>query len=212
MKSSRGRRVAALSLCAAACAACDLEGTKPVPGPTTRFDPVSAAPRVAAFAGDGAALVRLEARFVREDGTQDLEADYVGHATAAEYVFSRLAATGGGPPAPLGASPARSPRDSVTVTIQRPAWVHVHRIGGGSEVEGNFKHLGMERTESGESSAADSVPLPSCSFADLWRVARRHDAPAGAVAHITYDKAGYTFTIDGTPLTIQLDMSCRLKE
>src|SRR5260221_548100 len=171
----------AATLCAVACAACDLEGTQAVPGPATRFDPVSAAARVAAFAGDGAKLVRLEARFVREDGTQNLEAEYVGHATASEYVFSRRAAIDDGPAAPVGALPARSPRDSVTVTIQRPAWVHVHRIGGGEEVEGNFKHLGMERTEgSGGSSAADAVSLPSCSFADLWKIARQHDAPAGA--------------------------------
>ena len=54
----------------------------------TRFDPVASYPAVLAFAGDGAELLEFEARYVRADGTMDLNASYGSASPRTDYKFA----------------------------------------------------------------------------------------------------------------------------
>jgi hypothetical protein len=180
---------------------CSLDGTASVPGQVNHFDPVVALPDVQLFAGS-TKLVRLTARFVREDGTQDLEADYVGYNLPTEYEFIRPNQQQASS-APLGARPQVAPYESVVVSVQKPHWVNVTS----ANQNGSFKHQGMASTVNPSTEAKAALPAP-CPFVRLWSAARQHGAPAGAVAAITFDASGYLFQIDGTPYQLKFDPAC----
>jgi hypothetical protein len=187
---------------------CSLDGTTNVPGDVNAFDPVANYAPVASYAGAGAKLVKLTTRFVRENGTQDLEADYIGFLAPTEYEFVRPNQQQQNSNAPVGARPAVPPTEGVKVSVQKPHWVHVES----NTQSGSFKHRGMEFQSYGSGDPKLVVPPPSCSFAKLWTIAKQHDAPAGAVAAITYDLEGYSFKIEGTPVDLKFDANCELKK
>jgi len=197
-----------LALLVVALASCTYENTLDVPGDVNRFDPVTTYPAIAAAAGGAARLVKLEARFVREDGTQDLEASYVTFMdTPDTYTLVRASGAREDTSAPVGARKPVSPEESVAVTVQKPHWLSVSRNGHKAQSE---KHRGMEIRVRGGASSKDAVTPPACAFAKIWAAARQHGAPKGAVAAITYDRSGYEFHIDGTPLQLRFDAACRL--
>src|SRR5262245_34919173 len=82
---------------------CSMDGTADVPGDVHRFDPIAAYPAVAAAAGPKARMVKLEAHYVRENGTQDLEASYVGFGDVDQYTLLRPNGARDDPSVPVGA-------------------------------------------------------------------------------------------------------------
>lgn len=197
-----------LALASLGLASCSLEGTLDVPGELNRFDPVSSYPAVAAAAGPGAHLVKLEARFVREDGTQDLEASYIGHSAVNTYRFLRPSGKREDPSVPIGARAPVAPFELVEVTIQKPHYVSQSINGQEPQKK---KHRGMALGVRSSADSKDSIAAPGCSFTKLWAVAKQHRAPAGSVAAITYDASGYELRIDGTDVLLRFDGSCGLR-
>jgi hypothetical protein len=204
----RTRRIplAFVLLASLALASCSLEGTTDVPGEVNRFDPVATYPAVAAAAGAEAHLVKLEARFVREDGTQDMEASYVGNGAVNSYTFLRASTKSEDPSVPLGARPPVAPFETVEITVQKPHWVSQSINGGEPEQK---KHRGMAvSVQSFGSSTEGRVAAPTCAFSKLWALALERGAPKGAVAVITYDAKGYELRIDGTGFRARFDAAC----
>ena len=197
-----------LALALPSLASCSLEGTSDVPGDVHRFDPVASYSAIVAAVGPSAQLVALESRFVREDGTQDLEASYVGYTYANRYRFLRPRGQREDPSVPVGARPPAAPFEAVEVTIQKPHWVSQSINNGEPE---NKKHRGMQLAVQGSANLKDVVAAPGCSFARLWTAAKARGAPAGAVAVITYDAGGYQFRIDGTAVSVRFDASCAIQ-
>jgi hypothetical protein len=194
-------------LASLALASCTLDGTADVPGPVNRFDPVAAYPAVAASVGPDARLVKLVASFVREDGTQDLEASYIGYGDPDAYTFVHASGQRDDPSVPVGARRPAAPFERVDVTIHKPRWVSQSVNGGKPQSK---KDLGMAQRSMGSADPKEAVAAPGCSFAKLWAAAKQHGAPKGAVAAITYDKSGYELRIDGTSVLVHFDASCRV--
>jgi hypothetical protein len=194
-------------LLAAALAGCTLEDTAKLPGDVNRFDPIAAVPAVVAFAGAGARLVSLESHFVREDGTQDLEASYIGYAQPNTYELVRPNSKKADSTAPVGAHPRAAAYEGVDVRIMKPHWVS-QSVNGRSPQE--KKHQGMEIGPGGSSDPKLAVPAPACGFAKLWAAALHHGAPKGAVAVIRYDAKGYALKIDGTAVDLHFDRACNV--
>jgi hypothetical protein len=192
-----------------------LAGSRPLPGTAARFDPVATFPAVAAVAGDGARLVRLDARFVGSDGTLDLTARY-RPGPSVEYRFARPApAPADAPPLGAGRQPGGVWFVPVEVTASRPwQWRSVSRSRGGFRTRYQYVDLGLSQRERDvETAPADRfVPAPGCSFAELWRQARENGAPPEAVATVRYDVSGYRFEIGGTPVDLRFGPDCRLRD
>jgi len=183
---------------------CAYEGSAKLPGPEERFDAIALYPAVHSYAGSDVKLTKLVARYVREDGTQDLDAEFVS-GDADTYTFIGPTHEQPDLSAPIGARRAIEPFQTVEVTIHRPHWVQVTINNNDPE---SYKDLGMlvtRRATSGQETTADP---PVCSFKLLWKAARDLDAPTHAVAEITYDHAGYVFEIDGTPFKKHFDLAC----
>jgi hypothetical protein len=196
----------ALAGCLLGLVACTLEGTTDVPGDTRRFDPIAALPAVKTFAGGGAELVSIDALYVREDGTQDLEASYAGNNDSTTYHLVRANSEKVDTTAPVGARKPKLPYETVVVAISKPHGVSQSVNGGPPQSK---THKGMEVRPQGPVADKKVVQAP-CSFAKLWGVAKANGAPAGAVAKIQYDATGYTFGIDGAGVTLRFDTACQL--
>ena len=184
--------------------------TQPIPGDASHFDPVASLPAVRKYAGGrGEELVSIEAYYVRSDGTMELTADY-SPSPHIEYEFQRRLAE---PPAdapPIGAGGANTGDwyRSVTVSLSKPGAL-VHTYSGNTTY--TYTDQGMDRDESSPSNNPSTTsPDPSCSFADLWAIAVKHDAPSSAVATIKYQDSEFTFTIDGLSINLHFDAHCKL--
>jgi hypothetical protein len=192
------------------CFACH-DGTVAPPGDPAAFDPIATYADVAAFAGPGAKLISLDASQVRSDGTLELTTSRIPGPTVM-YTFSRQLEAPPPDAPPIGAGGSVDGRwfESVQVYILEPGrWMHV--TTGNSEYD--YVHLGMERTPSSPEGTppGDTVDPPACPFAGLWKEAIAHDAPAAAVADITYGKTGYYFYIPGTEVRLDFGTDCQVK-
>jgi hypothetical protein len=188
---------------------CTYPGTEDLPGDEESFDVIAAVPQVRSFVGAGARLIKLEARHVRSSGTQDLTAKYFDMFSAATtYEFLRPTTATDDPSIPVGARTKRDPFTRVVVEVMRPHWLSVSRNGRSRTTE---KHRGMSQREFGSATPTEVAPVPACSFAKLWAVARTKGASPRAVATITYDRSGYTFVIPSTTVKLNFDHACRLK-
>ncbi|MBA3874908.1 MAG: hypothetical protein H0X30_37755 [Anaerolineae bacterium] len=186
--------------------------TRPVPGDAAHFDPVASYPSVLDYAGTGAQLVSLNAYYVRSDGTVELNATY-SPAPYVDYDFVRQLDKAPPNAPPIGAGGAN------TDPWYEPIEIHLYQPGQFRHVEsaGNsytYVNKGMERSvDDPQNGLRDPVlPPPACPFAKLWSVAVTKDAPADAVAIITYDENGYDFSISGLSVYLKFDMDCKLKE
>jgi len=176
----------------------------PVPGDVRRFDPFSAFPLVAAFAGGSARLIRAGAHYVREDGTVDLEASYIPEGEhGAYYSLVRPVSANG----PIGAA---AHFQGVAVWVRRPGF-RTERSGGPFQSVTWDRGMTLEGTWPADDYAKDVVPAPTCSLLNLWSMAKQHGASGGAVAVIVYDRAGYDFKIAGTSFHYVFDTECHLK-
>jgi hypothetical protein len=188
-----------------------LAGSRPLPGDASRFDPVASFPVVAALAGEGAQLQRMEATFVRADGTLELTAGYAP-APGVDYRFARPTAVPANAP-PLGAR--SQPGDSwfvpVEVNAARPwRWRNVSRSSGGVRLRYQYVDLGLTpHGREPQSGTLEAAPPPACSFATLWKAALERGAPSDAVATIEYDASGFRFEVRGTAVSLRFDPDCR---
>ncbi len=181
--------------------------TQPVPGDPAKFDPVAALPGVLAYAGENSQLTSLEAYYVRSDGTMDLTANYNPYANY--ETVHKVPTPADAPPVGAGGTINGSWYMRVDIKAYEPGqWRHV--TSGSSEYD--YMNKGMEREEyKPTTSVPDILPTPVCSFASLWKVALEHDAPANAVATISYDTRGYHFSIRDTSVSFDFDNDCRLQ-
>ncbi len=186
--------------------------TRSIPGDASHFDPVASFPSVLDYAGAGSELVSLSAYYVRSDGTMELTATY-SPAPYVTYDFVRELDKAPDNALPIGAGGAN------TAPWYQPIEIHVYKPGQWRQVESSsssytYVNKGMERSVNDARNGLSSpiVVAPACPFAKLWEIALKHDAPAEAVAIITYDADGYTFSISGLSIYLTFDANCQLKE
>lgn len=188
--------------------------TQPIKGDATHFDPLVALKDAKAFAGSGAQLTSIVATYIRSDGTMDLTATYKP-APNTEYKFiTEVPRPADAPPVGAGGTKGGKWYEPITIEVYEPGQArHVTSIGGGINTSYTYVNQGMEKqvddptTNPSENTIAD----PTCAFTDLWKVALQKDAPADAVAVITYDSDGYEFNIVGT-MVIRFDNDCKPRE
>ena len=182
------------------------DDTTEAPGDLRAFNPITAYPAVWQYAGFGAALLEIDARYVRSDGTINAYAEYQPQVS---YAFLRPAADAR-EDLPIGARPPSWQR--VEVLIAKP---RTRRVQEGNSTY-NYRMKGMERSFLASSDRrGDVVPPPQCGFAAVWRVAVERGFPSDGVARIRYtredDLPTYTFWVD-TVGGIELDADCQLTE
>jgi hypothetical protein len=179
--------------------------TRPVPGDATRFDPVAAYNDIMAYAGSGAQLVSITATYVRSDGTQDLTASYYPY-TNYDFVLE-VPTPADAPPVGAGGTTSGTWYEPIEIRAYQPnQW---RKVSGTNNY--SYMNQGMQRdTSSPSASEPQIIRAPKCSFADLWEVALRRDAPRNAVAIIEYDQEGYSFIISDVSIYLQFDAECNL--
>ncbi len=191
-------------------------GTTLVPGDPSHFDPVAAFPKVAVYAGPSTKLLALDAKYVREDGTVDLDARYMNtEERPVWYTFVQPQLSSGETDVPVGVR-------TVPPSKFTEVWIGIRRTDL-DHFDGGWFHGGMSRATDDEGAVVPdpfhpvpqsfdtATPPPRCPFANLWAIARQRGAPAGAVAVIAYDPTGYHFRIDGTPFKLDFDTDCKVK-
>jgi len=164
------------------------------------FDPVASYASVAARAGYEAQLVRIEARYVRDDGTVDSEAAYVNAwQPVVQYDFVKPIV----PP---------NPRARYTMLLLSLLAPHVEWLpdwNGDAVRPTMVDGLYLRASGATDEAPAGATTPPRCSFGALWALAKGRGAPSNATATITYDAAGYDVSIDGTALRLAVDHDCR---
>ncbi|MGB7342373.1 MAG: hypothetical protein WBC91_25980 [Phototrophicaceae bacterium] len=183
-----------------------------VPGNPDNFDPVASYAMVLDYAGADAQLTQIEALFVQQDGTLDLNASYEP-APEVRYLFYRQTRNNDAPTGTAASDAIWHRR--VQITISKPyEWAFVTSQPNDDAGFSFALNLGMDRDREAEQLAVPfpALPAPECSFADFWAVAlANNDMPPDAVATIIYDAIGYTFLIQGTPINLTFDQTCELQ-
>lgn len=179
-----------------------------VPGDPNNFDPIANYAAVAEYAGENAQLTRIEAHFVKSDGTLNLNAGY-DPAPRVIYQFFRATRDNN---APVGAAAANAIwHRQVNITISQPyKWTFATQ-GAAGEGVGFDLNLGMDRDRYTEvlQVPPPAIPIPTCSFRDFWVDAiEGSNADVNAVATIIYDQSGYTFLIQGTDIALRFSHAC----
>jgi hypothetical protein len=185
-----------------------VEHTAPLPGDASHFDPVASLSAVQNHAGSDTQLVKIDALYVRSDGTMDLNASYRADA---EYTFVRqVAPPADAPPVGAGGTSGGQWYQEVSVEVYKPGQMR-HVVSGNSTYD--FINLGMDREDYTASSTlpGDIVPAPKCAFQKLWSLAAEKDAPTDAVAIIRYDSDGYTFDISDAHIHLTFSTDCKLQ-
>jgi hypothetical protein len=190
------------------------EDTREVPGDAAAFDPIASYAEIEAYAkGEAASIefIEMDATYVKSDGTLDLTAE-----SYFPQVTSRFAIPAERPEdaPPIGAGGSTGDYEQlVTIKAFQPGQMRsVTTLSGGSRTSYTYKHLGLERDIDGPTPVAqrETMPAPSCSFAELWEAAIQRDAPRDAVAIIKYDDGEYRFSISAVSIYLEFDQSCKL--
>jgi hypothetical protein len=185
----------------------------PLPSPLANIvgaphavDPLAQLPAARKLAIPGAELTSIELRYVKPDGTIDLEPPPDHGTGRAGFTFvvapppSRV-----DPCAPLGApKPPGEPFRGSDVTLDAQGLRVASSVGG----NGSFMVFGLRTTP---------LPEPACTTRQIWDAARAAGAPTNAVAHLTYrrsyggDRPSWDFKIDGTSYAYTIaDPECRV--
>lgn len=182
------------------------------PGERTRFRPVSSYHEVAELAGPGVELRRLEARYVRSDGTVNLEADYE---PTVKYDFIRKRTNEKDKENkrahPRGTGKSRGAFELIEIGIQKPR-TYSHSRGGGCSGGSEKLTPYMWRRKVRVPDTGRLAKPPKCSFSHLWQKAAKEGMPTDAVAIIKYRRSGYEFSIQGEKKTLRFDTECRLRK
>ncbi|RPJ09771.1 MAG: hypothetical protein EHM28_00555 [Spirochaetaceae bacterium] len=203
---------------------CD-ENTATVPGRVDAFDPVACLDAVATYAGKDVLLVELYAKYVRPDGTLNLQAEYKPDV---RYRFFGTGKPANATPEPkkpdlpLGVPRMDAPREVIpyweytSVYIENPHWEE-YTINGD---DAQKWHGGMTQVFGGKTEdyaeieklrAVCSALPPVLSFGIIWKRAIEAGAPSGdVVANIEYKAGVYRFYIDGTKYEYYFDEDGRL--
>lgn len=184
------------------------EGTRPVPGSASAFDPIASFAEVSKYAGDNVKLKSMTAYYVRSDGTLDLNASYRPYV---DYEFYQALSSPprDAPPVGAGGSPNQKWYQEIQVKIQQPRTWHV--TSNSSEYD--YYDFGMSHDlRTPTSTAQASIPSPTCSFKNLWSTAMQNGAPTDAVAEIEYNENGYEFSINDINIRIKFSTDCRSTE
>jgi hypothetical protein len=187
-----------------------MKNTTTPPGDLERFDPIATFGQVAAYAGSQPALVSLSALYVGSNGLLNLKAafapqvryDFIAGATAADVEDQGKQAPGF----------AIALGDRIRIEVEVHASYHLGGTCSGRSCGGT--HRGMGRRPGGRATplnASGTVPTPTCSFAQLWKVALGHGVPANLVANIGYDSDGYDFRVLPEDYRATFDTNCALK-
>lgn len=184
--------------------------TRAVTGDATRFDPIGQYGEALAFAGEGALLIELSASYVKSDGTVDLTA--TSYNPWITYRFIRPSE------APADAPPIGAASNDGGAWYE-PATVEAFEIGqrrqqtttrGSVRSTVQWVNKGLTRhIEDRTTQVKEVLPAPQCSFAKLWSYALEEGAPRDAVAIISYDASGYSFSISGAGFNFDFDLECK---
>jgi hypothetical protein len=184
------------------------QGTADFPGDVKAFDVIASFPKIAAYAGEGAQLIKMEARYVPTNGLMDLTKEYkplVDLEFAAKATQKDVDVQG--PQAP-GSGFVVGDLIDVSIELRAPYTAHVNIVNQGQYFE---KHLGMDRETGNKASANNQyVTAPKCSFAQLWRDAIAKGSPSNVESIITYNAYGYEFKANGTNFSANFDIDCKL--
>ena len=198
-----------LTLFSNTCARMMGEETYPISGNPRTFDPFAALPEIRAKVGEKAALIEVEARFVKSDGTLDLKASY-NPAPNASYTFILPLDEAPKDAPPIGAG--RKPNDvwtqRVDVRVYEPGQRrHVRRMSGGSSSEYSYTNEGMDidRGTPTMGNLDRTIAAPRLTTQEMWEAAIERGADKDAVANIEYDDSGYTFRISALDISLQWD-------
>ena len=177
----------------------------PPPGDMAQYAPYEVLPEVAAFACPDAELTEIMVRFVRLDGTMDLNAKYQPYAA-----YSFLCPAVPDPDLPVGAGGGGTLRTSI-VRVGAPGFFEQTKTGGaGPNTKIRVKHRGMVEMDTKTADAEDReevVPPPTCSPKELWE--KVEGLPVNAVAVINYDDHGYNFSVEDTEIRQNFDFNCK---
>ena len=182
--------------------------TTPAPGEPERFRPVEHYGAIADFAGGNVRLIRMNAKYVKADGTIDLTADYEPDV---EFRFVRGRAVQRD--APRGVTGPVEGLESVSVQVTAP-WTFEEESSN-TRTSGSHwvVNRGLRRYTGRLTVQQDTTSPPKCTLGAIWKAAAAAGAPTDAVATISYFGDVYHFRIDAgdRPFTMQLDADCRPK-
>lgn len=196
------------------CARMNGKETYPLKSSATRFDPFAAIPEIRERVGKNAHLITIDARYVGSDGTMNLEANYKPQPNAT-YVFQVPLDNPPANSSPVGAGhgPGGVWMQTVTVECYQPGQRRtISTFSGSSRSQYFLINEGMEVDRS-RPTQRDIEPdvAPSMSTAELWKIALEKGAPKDAVATITANRSGCTFSITGTKVNFYVDYSGKLQ-
>ena len=98
---------------------------------------------------------------------------------------------------------------TVTVMVAEP-WRNVTQ-GQGDDAS-SYLCRGMDRTVTQAIGApSGELPAPSCSLAELWKLAIERGANKASLANVLYGPAGYAFMVPSARLAIQFGADCQPK-
>lgn len=186
--------------------------SQPVPGDAAHFDPVASVSAVHAYLNDeNEHLLSIEAHAVRPDGTVDLTSD-TKPTPYVDYKFQRTLETIATRAATENAGSDSNNPDIfyrvLTVNLSKPGQQKRNFQNQDSDT---YTTKGMGINDINIFTAGGTpVSDPTCSFADLWDIAKTKDAPSSAVATILYDDTGYHFSIEGMTISLDFTSSCEL--
>jgi hypothetical protein len=193
-----------------------LPETRAITGTANAWDPIANYISVATFAAPSAQLISFTATSVRPDGTLDLTATY-SPAPRADFKFVHEVDRPANAP-PVGAgSTGRGPwYEPVSIGVYQPGQRrHFYYSGGGVSADMDYVNEGMERQLDDPTTTLPGTIAapPKCALADLWKTAQsKSDAPSDAVATISYDADGYSFSISALSIYLSFDTECRITD
>lgn len=190
------------------------EHTEKTPGDPKNYRPLEQLAAVTAYAGDGALLQGVSIRYIRKDGTVNLEAD--NYAPSVEYDFIRRLAEPpeDAPPIGAGTSVKGDWVEPIQIEVIKPGGRrYVRRTGGGVSSSYSYIHHGMQRETSKATQVENphAITLPSCSLSELWDKAVDGNMSLNdAVANIEIKEDGITFTISGASVYRAFTKDCQV--
>jgi Protein of unknown function (DUF3592) len=186
----------------------ELVNTGTPPGDPSAFRPFKHLPKIAAFAGKGAKLIKIEATAVPTSGKLDLGAKVGDKMSSVKVEF-------------VVEPSERDRRDmhrqtdraAVSVDVRKPHVTYVSTSGDDRGTEHFDK--GMIRSVQSllrqTERSINVAKLPKCSAEKFWKVAIAKGAPKEP-ARIRYDVKGYEFSTykKGNPWTLLFGHDCQL--